>query len=506
MYQRMRTLLQIINTILEVDNMKENTLKNKLKDKQNYNPIIKLTYGTDITDLDDDLYYDEQPENTDNNDHEDSNHKLPPDIAYIITERILKKETLLVVNGNIWRYEKWTGRFRELQDEEAEILVESCYKKKEYRLAKSSLAGEIKTRICRRPELQAKYEDFNAIPDLINCTNGVVGIGLDSVNLLEHSPEYRFTYCIDARYEKKDVETPVFDHFCDTSLSGDKKKRKLLLQIIGYSCSDMTGAKKAFFFKGEPDSGKSVMLNFLENLVGLDAVSNIPLHELGERFNKASLFGKKINTNGEIKNIKFKDLSYLKSMTGGDRISAEFKHGQIFSYIPTAKLIFAGNALPLSEEEEATKAFINRICLLIFPHSIPKEEQDTSLNEKLWHERHAIFSAAVNALVKLSKKNLKFTEPEDSNAYLCYFEGNSNSLDMFVKDCCVFDQNASTPVKEFKAAYHIYCEDNVLEIMGKIKMCSRLMEKHKIARSRLHKKDSNVHHFIGIRIQKTNAE
>ena len=268
----------------------------------------------------------------------------------------------------------------------------------------------------------------------------------------------------------------------------------------------MVGAKKAFFFKGEPDSGKSVMLNFLENLVGLDAVSNIPLHGLGERFNKACLFGKKINTNGEIKNIKFKDLSYLKSMTGGDRISAEFKHGQIFSSIPTAKLIFAGNALPLSEEEEATKAFINRICLLIFPHSIPKEKQDANLSKKLWNERHAIFTAAVNTLVKLGEKNFRFAEPEDSKEYLCYFEGNSNSLDMFVNDCCVFDQNAYTPVKEFTAAYQTYCDHNALEVMGKIKMCSRLMEKHKVARSRVHRKDSNIHHFIGISIKKTNAE
>ena len=447
------------------------------------------------------------PDNDSDDEYGDEyDDKLPADIAYTITERILKKETLLVVKGSIWRYEKSTGNFRELQNDDAEILIESYYKKKEQRLAKSSLASEIKTRICRHPELQAKYDDFNTKSDFINCKNGVIGIGLKECTLLPHSPEYRFTYCIDAKYLKTKAKAPTFDLFCDTSLSGDKKKRKLLLQIIGYSCSDMTGAKKAFFFKGEPDSGKSVMLNFLENLVGLDAVSNIPLHGLGERFNKACLFGKKINTNGEIKNIKFKDLSYLKSMTGGDRISAEFKHGQIFSYIPTAKLIFAGNALPLSEEEEATKAFINRICLLIFPHSIPKEKQDANLNEKLWHERHAIFSAAVDALVKLSKKNLKFAEPEDSKEHLCYFEGNSNSLDMFINDCCVFDQNAHTPVKEFTAAYQIYCDHNALEIIGKIKMCSRLMEKHKFARNRLHKKDSNIHHFMGISIKKTNAE
>lgn len=103
-------------------------------------------------------------------------------------------------------------------------------------------------------------------------------------------------------------------------------------------------------------------------------------------------------------------------------------------------------------------------------------------------------------------KNFKFAVPEDTKTYLSYYEGNSNSLDMFVNDCCEFDAKFSTPVKEFYAAYDTYCENNALEIMGKKKMCTRLHEKYKVIRNRLHKKDSNVHHFIGIRIQKTKAE
>ena len=40
----------------------------------------------------------------------------------------------------------------------------------------------------------------------------------------------------------------------------------------------------------------------------------------------------------------------------------------------------------VSEEVEATKAFMNRICLLVFSKSIPKENQDPNLSEKLWAE------------------------------------------------------------------------------------------------------------------------
>ncbi|WP_405727990.1 DNA primase family protein [Anaerotignum sp.] len=448
--------------------------------------------------------------NSDDDCHDDyaygDDDKLPVDIAYIITCRILKHEKLLVVNGSIWRYVNKTGAFVQMQDDTAEMMIENYYTKNEYRLAKPSLASEIKTRICRHHDLQAKYEDFNTNLNLINCKNGVVSIGTESCILLEHSPKYHFTYCIHAKFLTEAAKTPDFDSYCNTSLGGEKKKRKLLLQMIGYGCSDMTNAKKAFFLKGEPDSGKSMILHFLEKLVGIEAVSNIPLHALGERFNKADLFSKKLNVCGEIKNVKLNDISYLKSFTGSDRISAEFKHGKIFSYTPTAKHFYAGNALPISEEDEATKAFINRICLLVFPYSIPKEMQDPDLDKKIWKERDAIFTAAVNTLPKLVEKNFKFSEPDDSLIYLKYYEENGNSLDMFVTDRCDFDPNGSTPVQEFRTAYSDYCERNALEIIGKTKMNSRLLEKHKVPRSRIHRKNSNIHHFVGIVLKKTVAE
>ena len=162
--------------------------------------------------------------------------------------------------------------------------------------------------------------------------------------------------------------------------------------------------------------------------------------------------------------------------------------------------------MPLSAEDEATKAFINRVCLLIFPRSIAKEDQNPDLGDDLWNERNAIFTAAVNTLPKLIAKKFKFTEPENSLSYLRYYENTANSLDMFLTDCCVFDPNASIPVKEFQTSYKAYCDQNVLEIIGRTNMNSRLLEKHKIARNKVHRKDSNVYHYIGIRFRNTKIE
>lgn len=106
--------------------------------------------------------------------------------------------------------------------------------------------------------------------------------------LTEHSASNRFTYSVQARYlENPDcISCPAFERFCETSLAPLNpsneaeartviyEKRKLLLEIIGYICSDSNAGKCALFFKGEPDSGKSVVANFITKLFFPELISN----------------------------------------------------------------------------------------------------------------------------------------------------------------------------------------------------------------------------------------
>ena len=152
-----------------------------------------------------------------------------------------------------------------------------------------------------------------------------------------------------------------FSKICRSSLDGDPKKRQLLLEMIGYICSDLTVGKCAFFLQGQPNSGKSVIAEFISRLFDPSLVSNVPLHQLGERFSRAELAGKKVNIAGEIAGRALRDISIFKSVTGGDRITGEFKGKDLFYFIPRCKLLFAGNTLPRTTEADTTAAFANRL-------------------------------------------------------------------------------------------------------------------------------------------------
>ncbi|NMJ77101.1 hypothetical protein GLU64_01675 [Nanohaloarchaea archaeon] len=60
---------------------------------------------------------------------------------------------------------------------------------------------------------------------------------------------------------------------------------------------------------------------------------------------------------------------------------AEYKHENKFKLKPRAKLLFSANRVPDRTEED--DAFYNRWLTVTFPESIPSEEQDKELTEKL---------------------------------------------------------------------------------------------------------------------------
>lgn len=373
--------------------------------------------------------------------------------------------------------------------------------------------------LCQRiewdPFAQCKADDFNRYETKINTLSGV----LDFVDceLERHSTDKLFTYVVNAHYlmEPDSIHCPTFDQFCSTSLAPlyrrDEEncsaiiaeKRTLLLEIIGYACCDSNAGKCALFCKGEPDSGKSIVANFVTRLFPPELISNIPLHHLSDRFSKAELFGKKLNIAGEIRGKQLNEITTFKSITGGDAIFAEYKQKNPFSFTPQCKLLFAGNALPGTLEADATKAFTNRLIVLLFNHSIPKDQQDKHLLDKLWEERDSIFTLSMQALRELHYRNYRFTIPDESKCFLRSFANRGNSLQAFLHDCCVLDADARVHNVELLNAYADYCSENGLEAYTRQKFYEMLSGIPGVTTKRCRIDGKNKWGHVGIGLKKT---
>ena len=91
-------------------------------------------------------------------------------------------------------------------------------------------------------------------------------------------------------------------------------------------------------------------------------------------------------------------------MTGGDRISCRPLYGNLFEYVPEFNLWLATNDLPtISGMDEA---IWRRIRVIEFPITIPPEQRDKRLADRLISELPGILQWAMQGCIEWKKIGL----------------------------------------------------------------------------------------------------
>lgn len=122
-------------------------------------------------------------------------------------------------------------------------------------------------------------------------------------------------------------DAPVFEKFIQSSLDYgyDMSKTCLLLEIVGYGVSDYTCGKAAFNLIGQPNSGKSVMLEVIRGLLPEDQTTQINFSDIGNRFSTGLLRDSRINLSSEISEAEFPSIAHFKAITACDSVMGENK-------------------------------------------------------------------------------------------------------------------------------------------------------------------------------------
>lgn len=408
-------------------------------------------------------------------------------------------------NNNLYKYDEENGYLRKIDIADEHLKIKESLEYEDRCNISSKQIEELIKRLKSEPSINLDFEKINSNSQYINCKNGVVDIA--SKKLLPHDKKYNFTYYINANY-KGDIEDLHYGEetlkFFESSLQGDKFKRKLLMEIIGYLISDFNNAKKAFIFLGKPHSGKSVLTKLITILVGNENVSNIPFHKLNDRFSNSQLSECKLNINAELDSSPVRKISNFKAIVGGDIISAEYKGRPLFSFKSKTKLLFCGNAMPEIKDIETTQAFTDRLIFLMFNRSTPKEEIDYELESKLIKEIDVLFTKAIYALNNLINNNFQFSIPEDSKKFLEEYSNNQNHITEFVRECCIISQEEKIHTKSIFILYQKFCENNCITPYTQNKFSEYIASIEGIQRTRFRENGINARGFKGINIKNFN--
>jgi P4 family phage/plasmid primase-like protien len=154
------------------------------------------------------------------------------------------------------------------------------------------------------------------------------------------------------------------------------------------------------------------------------------------------------------------DETKIKSMTGGDRMTARFMRCDFFDFIPKFKLWIVGNHKPrLDNVDEAMR---RRMLLVPFTVQIPAEERDTDLPEKLKAEWPAILRWALDGCLEWQRIGLDppaiVTEATDE-----YFE-DQDTTRQWLEDCTTdAGPFAFTPTAQLFTSWREWCTERNLQ-------------------------------------------
>ena len=247
---------------------------------------------------------------------------------------------------------------------------------------------------------------------------------------------------------------PAFDDFLLSISGGDPAVITLCWEMIGYLLSNDMAAKSFFLLQGVGDSGKSVMGNLISSLFNQEAVSYLDIYRFKDKFATSELRGKRLNISMDLPRVQLKReaIGVIKMLTGDDVITVEKKFHNPEAYRPTAKLVFGSN-FPLMVADN-DPAFQARLVKIPFRFQIPKERQDKHLLEKLMAERSAIAVKALDYYLRLKANNYCFTKVDVSVAAVIGYVPDSEVLQAFLEQSCVFAPGEFTFTEDLYSAYN----------------------------------------------------
>lgn len=341
----------------------------------------------------------------------------------------------------------------------------------------------------------AKIDIWDRDPWLLNAKNGVVD--LKTGELRTHNRLDYLTKATTAGLAPAGTAPTRWLEFLNEITDGNVELQAYLARLAGYSLTGITSEHAFAFFYGTGANGKSVFLNTLGLVLG-DYATNAPIDTFLETRSErhptdlAGLRGARLVTAIEVeKGRRFAD-SKLKSITGGDKVTARFMRQDFFEYKPQFKLIIAGNDRPaLKDVDEAMK---RRLHLVPFTVTIPPEKRDHNLSEKLTKEADAILRWAVEGCLAWQKEGL--------NPPACVLDAtdeyleSQDTLGRWLDEECEQDINASAPTEELFQSWKVWSE-RMSEYTGSIKKFSEDLQKRKFKPSRT----SKARVFLGLQLK-----
>lgn len=356
----------------------------------------------------------------------------------------------------------------------------------------------------------ASVNDFDTNLFLLNCQNGT--LDLRAGQLRAHDRLDLITKLTHVNY-RSDATCPRFLGFLhcimggtsDAESNGRAQRLVAYLQkCFGYSLTADASEKAIFCFFGTGNNGKTTLLEIIRFILteysAQILIDSLMVHNSRESnaslADLSDLRGARYVTTSETEEGQRLAVGKLKYLTQGmGSIKACRKYENPIVFTATHKLFVDANFRPGIRSGE--KAVWNRLKLIPFTVTIPAQEIDKTLLERLKKEAEGILAWMVEGC-RLWLRDGLGAPPEVSDASATW-QAESDRFPVFLQELCVLAPSVWAPVASLWRAYLTWCESNrEISQMSKSEFDARLEER---GCTRGVRDGGTVRAWIGIRLR-----
>jgi putative DNA primase/helicase len=319
--------------------------------------------------------------------------------------------------------------------------------------------------------LAASHEQWDTDPMLLNTPGGVVDLRTGAVRQATSAD-----YMTKITAVAPGGACPLWRKFLETVTEDNPGLERYLQVAAGYSLTGLTTEEVLLFLHGQGQNGKSVFIRTIAGALGsyhtvapietfLDSPNDRHPTEL------AMLRGARMATAAETEQGRRWSETKIKTLTGGDRISARFMRQDFFEFTPQFTLWIHGNHKPGLKSID--KAISRRLRLLPFTANIPDDERDNGLGAKLQAEWPGILAWAIEGCLIWQREGL--VAPKVVSDATDEYLASEDAFGRWLEECCTLDPQGWTGLPDLYGSWKTWAENNG-EFIGSAKRLARLLE------------------------------
>ncbi|MDW3947370.1 DUF5906 domain-containing protein [Staphylococcus saprophyticus] len=228
-------------------------------------------------------------------------------------------------------------------------------------------------------------------------------------NCIEIFPKTRLNLAVDKSDVITDKIPPYFNEYMLELANFDSDLQYFLFQHTAVLLTADTKLRRGLVLYGTAKNGKSVYIKLVKSFFYSNDIVSKTLNELGGRFDKESLIGKRIMASDEVgkANVDEATVNDFKKLLSVEPIHADRKGRTQVEVTLDLKLIFNTNAV-LNFPSSHAKALERRIAVI--PCEYYVEKADPDLIEKLQDEKKEVFLYLMYVYKQIVKNDIEYLQ------------------------------------------------------------------------------------------------